>query len=61
MRRQDSDTETKMERTMKDDFPRSERSGFARLGQWLADYVRSRQTDHWIMFLAGLAIGLLLG
>ena len=46
---------------MQDDFPRSERSGFGRLGEWLADYVRSRQTDHWIMFLAGLAIGLLLG
>ena len=60
-RRQDSDTETKIEQTMQDDSPRSGRSGFARLGQWLAGYVRSRQTDHWIMFLAGLAIGLLLG
>ncbi len=50
-----------MERTMQDDFPRSGRSGFGRLGNWLGDYVRSRQTDHWIMFLAGLAIGLMLG
>ena len=25
------------------------------------DYVRSRRSDHWIMFLAGLVLGLILG
>ena len=31
--------------------------GWARL----TDYVRTRRSDHWVMFLAGLVIGLILG
>ncbi len=55
------DTETKMEQAMHDDFPRAERSGIERLGARIADYVRSRRTDHWIMLLAGLVMGLVVG
>ena len=36
------------------------RSAWQRLGERFIDYVRSRTPDHWIMFLAGLALGLLL-
>lgn len=50
-----------MEQAMHDDFPRAERSGIERLGARIADYVRSRRTDHWIMFLAGLVMGLVVG
>lgn len=32
-----------------------------RLGENLIAYIRSRTAEHWIMFVAGLALGLLLG
>ncbi len=32
-----------------------------RLGENLVAYIRSRTADHWIMFAAGLALGVLLG
>lgn len=32
-----------------------------RLGEALVAYVRSRTAEHWIMFAAGLALGVLLG
>lgn len=32
-----------------------------RLGENLVAYLRSRTAEHWIMFAAGLALGVLLG
>jgi hypothetical protein len=37
------------------------RSGFERLVSGALDYLRSRSSDHWLMFVVGLAIGLFLG
>lgn len=36
------------------------RGTWQRLVDRLAKYVRSRTTDHWIMFLAGVVLGALL-
>ena len=36
-------------------------SGWERLGERLLDYLRTRNGDHWLMFFAGLGIGLLVG
>lgn len=40
---------------------REHRAGFDRAAGQFLDYLRSRTADHWIMFLAGLVIGSLLG
>ncbi len=37
-----------------------ERAG-ARAGERFCAYLRSRTADHWIMFAAGLVLGMLLG
>ena len=37
------------------------RTGFERLAGSTLDYLRSRSSDHWLMFLVGLVIGLFLG
>ena len=37
------------------------RNGFERLAGSALDYLRSRSSDHWLMFLVGLVIGLFLG
>jgi hypothetical protein len=37
------------------------RTGFERLASSALDYLRSRSSDHWLMFVVGLAIGLFLG
>ena len=37
------------------------RSGFERLASNALEYLRSRTSEHWLMFLAGLMIGLFLG
>jgi hypothetical protein len=37
------------------------RSGFERLASGALDYLRSRSSDHWLMFAVGVAIGLFLG
>lgn len=34
---------------------------FERFGEQLLAYLRSRTADHWLMFLGGLVIGLILG
>jgi hypothetical protein len=39
----------------------SHRTGFERLASSALDYLRSRSSDHWLMFVVGLAIGLFLG
>jgi hypothetical protein len=38
-----------------------QRTGFERLGEQALGYLRSRSVDHWLMFLAGLVIGLIVG
>jgi hypothetical protein len=38
-----------------------QRNGFERLGEQALGYLRSRSVDHWLMFLAGLVIGLIVG
>ena len=40
---------------------RDHRAGFERLASSALDYLRSRTTEHWLMFLAGLVVGLFLG
>jgi hypothetical protein len=37
------------------------RAGFERLLSAALAYLRSRTSEHWLMFVAGLAFGLLLG
>ncbi len=36
------------------------RSAWERGSSRFMDYLRSRRSDHWIMFLAGLVLGLIL-
>lgn len=38
-----------------------DRSGFERRASSALEYLRSRNSEHWLMFLAGLMIGLFLG
>jgi hypothetical protein len=38
-----------------------QRTGFERLAEQALGYLRSRTADHWLMFIAGLAIGLIIG
>ena len=40
---------------------RSQRTVFERVMASALDYLRSRNTEHWLMFCAGLVVGLLLG
>jgi hypothetical protein len=40
---------------------RSQRTVFERVMACALEYVRSRNTEHWLMFCAGLVAGLLLG
>jgi hypothetical protein len=37
------------------------RAGFERVVEQVTAYLRSRTADHWLMFAAGLVLGLLLG
>ncbi len=37
------------------------RTGFERTVERVLNYLRGRTADHWLMFLAGLAIGLIIG
>ena len=38
-----------------------QRSAFERLGEQLVGYLRSRTADHWLMFAAGVVLGLTVG
>lgn len=40
---------------------RGERNALERIGKRIQAYLGSRTADHWIMFLAGVVIGLILG
>ena len=37
------------------------RSGLERGAEQAVAYLRSRSADHWLMFVAGIVIGLILG
>ena len=36
-------------------------TGFERLASGVLEYLRSRRSEHWLMFVIGLIIGLFLG
>jgi hypothetical protein len=40
---------------------RNHRTGFERVAARALDYLRSRSSEHWLMFFAGLVVGVLLG
>ena len=40
---------------------RSGTDGFERVGSRILDFLRSRSADHWIMFFAGIVIGMIIG
>ena len=40
---------------------RNGRTAFERAAERALNYLRSRTADHWLMFLAGLVIGLIIG
>ncbi len=40
---------------------RTDASGVERLTERLTEYLRTRTSEHWVMFLAGLVVGSLLG
>ena len=45
-----------------DSFPRNDHSSLlGRLGEQALAYLQTRTAEHWIMFLAGIIIGLILG
>jgi hypothetical protein len=46
----------------RDRYARAGRTdGFERAGGRILDFLRSRSVDHWIMFLAGVVIGMIVG
>jgi hypothetical protein len=46
----------------RDPYGRAGRSdGFERAGGRILEFLRSRSADHWIMFLAGIVIGMIVG
>jgi hypothetical protein len=40
---------------------REARTAFERAAEQVLAYLRGRTADHWLMFLAGLVIGLIIG
>ena len=50
-----------MDRYGYDNLHRDRLSGAQRLGEAALAWVKSRKAEHWIMFLAGLALGAMLG
>jgi len=40
---------------------RDNRTGFERTVEQALSWLRARTADHWLMFVAGLAIGLIIG
>jgi hypothetical protein len=49
-----------MDHTLDDDTPRHCRGATRLMDRFIA-YVGSRSGEHWIMFVAGLVVGLILG
>ena len=50
-----------MHRSMHDYGDRGRRTGFERMAEQALAYLRSRTADHWLMFAAGVVLGLLVG
>jgi hypothetical protein len=40
---------------------RGSRTGFERMAERALSYLRSRTADHWLMFAAGVVLGLMVG
>ena len=40
---------------------RETRTGFERAAEQVLNYLRGRTADQWLMFLAGLVLGLMIG
>jgi hypothetical protein len=40
---------------------RGSRTGFERMAEQALAYLRSRTADHWLMFAAGVVLGLMVG
>ena len=40
---------------------RDQRTGFERLAGSVLEYLRTRSSEHWVMFFAGVVVGLFLG
>ena len=40
---------------------RDHRTAFERLAGSALEYLRTRRSEHWVMFFAGLVVGLFLG
>jgi hypothetical protein len=46
----------------RDPYQRSGRSdGIERGGAWAIEFLRNRTADQWLMFLAGIVIGMIVG
>jgi hypothetical protein len=50
-----------MHHSMHDYGSREGRTGFERAAEHALAYLRSRTAEHWLMFAAGVVIGLLVG
>ena len=50
-----------MHHSMHDDGSRGSRTAFERMTAQALAYLRSRTADHWLMFAAGLVLGLMVG
>lgn len=44
-----------------DPYGHHQRTGFERMVSHALDYLRSRSSEHWLMFVAGLLVGVFLG
>ena len=42
-------------------YGRDDRGAFERLAERAIAYLQSRSVEHWLMFMAGLVLGLLIG
>ncbi|MGH6914517.1 MAG: hypothetical protein ACREH3_12525 [Geminicoccales bacterium] len=54
-----SDFDRYGDRTYRDRDDR--RDGFERVGARVLDFLRSRTADQWLMFLAGVVVGMIVG
>ena len=52
---------SRMHDSMRGYGDRNGRTTFERVAEQALSYLRSRTADHWLMFLAGLVIGLIIG
>lgn len=50
-----------MHRSEFDRDPYRRADGFERAGGRVLEFLRSRSADHWLMFLAGVVVGMIVG